>query len=269
LVAGAEVGRTLNPKFPGGVSEKRRRLRDEGVILSSTVRLQYRTAPASQSGKKRRTNQLVGPANARCPAVSLRAKFPALKVKPAGRRRALDLHRLISPTPIARLDAPRSPVHAGVLVVAGTLTIVATRAEDPLPNVERLKSSPVLQHLKLNPLTSPARTGPEQTLARMYVPEGFKVDIVAGEPDLHQPVAFAFDERGRIGVAGADSDPTKRPAGQGADKDDRNLPLLLGHGLAPLMAKTPDTAFHLATRTAIPALKGCWNPCPSASRSSC
>jgi putative membrane-bound dehydrogenase-like protein len=52
----------------------------------------------------------------------------------------------------------------------------------------------------------------------MYVPEGFKVDLVVGEPDLHQPVAFAFDERGRIWVAEAYSYPQKQPAGKGLDK---------------------------------------------------
>ena len=41
------------------------------------------------------------------------------------------------------------------------------RAEEPLPNVERLKTSPVLQTLKPNPRRSPARTAPEKTVARM------------------------------------------------------------------------------------------------------
>jgi len=98
------------------------------------------------------------------------------------------------------------------------LAILPIRAEEPLPNVSRLKSSPVLQHLKPNPQTGPARNGPEQTVAQMYVPEGFRVDLVAAEPDLHQPVAFAWDERGRIWVIEAYSYPTKRPAGQGLDK---------------------------------------------------
>lgn len=92
------------------------------------------------------------------------------------------------------------------------------RAEDPLPSVERLTSSPVLRHLKPNPIAHPPRTGPEKTVAQMYVPEGFRVDLVVGEPDLHQPVAFAWDDRGRIWVVEAYSYPTKRPVGQGLDK---------------------------------------------------
>jgi putative membrane-bound dehydrogenase-like protein len=91
-------------------------------------------------------------------------------------------------------------------------------AEEPLPQVERLKTSPVLRHLKPNPLPSPPRTPAEQTVAQMYLPEGFRAELVVAEPDLHQPVAFAWDERGRIWVVEAYSYPTKRPAGQGLDK---------------------------------------------------
>ena len=112
-----------------------------------------------------------------------------------------------------------SPWRAVALAAAAAVPLAPfARAEDPLPNVERLKSSPVLQHLKPNPVPRPGKTGPQQTVAQMYVPEGFQVDLVVGEPDLHQPVAFAFDERGRIWVAEAYSYPTKRPAGQGEDK---------------------------------------------------
>jgi len=96
--------------------------------------------------------------------------------------------------------------------------VPALRGEEPLPSVERLKTSPVLRHLKPNPMAAPPRTPAEQTVAQMYVPEGFRAELVAAEPDLHQPVAFAFDERGRIWVAEAYSYPQKQPAGQGLDK---------------------------------------------------
>jgi putative membrane-bound dehydrogenase-like protein len=36
--------------------------------------------------------------------------------------------------------------------------------------------------------------------ARMSVPEGFKVTLFAGEPDVVQPIAFTFDDRGRVWV---------------------------------------------------------------------
>src|ERR1044071_8909907 len=94
----------------------------------------------------------------------------------------------------------------------------AGHAEDPLPDVGRLKTSPVLQHLKPNPMPGPPRSPAEETLTRMYLPEGFRAELVAAEPDIQQPVAFAFDERGRIWVAEAYSYPTRRPPGQGLDK---------------------------------------------------
>lgn len=42
---------TLNPKFPGGAAEQRRRLRAEGLVPTAIVRLPDRSAPASPSGK--------------------------------------------------------------------------------------------------------------------------------------------------------------------------------------------------------------------------
>jgi putative membrane-bound dehydrogenase-like protein len=98
------------------------------------------------------------------------------------------------------------------------LPLSSAFAEPALPEESRLQSSPVLRHLKKNPISVAPKTDAERTVAQMYVPEGFRVEVVAAEPDLHQPVAFAFDERGRIWVAEAYSYPTKRPAGEGLDK---------------------------------------------------
>ncbi|HEY0552467.1 MAG TPA: PVC-type heme-binding CxxCH protein, partial [Verrucomicrobiae bacterium] len=113
---------------------------------------------------------------------------------------------------IARCNFPGAV--AGLLLFA----LAPTRAEDALPEIERLQSSPVLRHLKTNPTDVAPKTEPERTVAKMFVPEGFKVELIAAEPDLHQPVAFAWDERGRIWVVEAYSYPTKRPAGEGLDK---------------------------------------------------
>ncbi len=72
--------------------------------------------------------------------------------------------------------------------------LLLTHAEEPLPDIARLQSSPVLRHLKKNPFPGEPKTAAEQT------------------------VAFTFDERGRIWVAEAYSYPTKRPPGEGLDK---------------------------------------------------
>ena len=54
--------------------------------------------------------------------------------------------------------------------------------------------------------------------AHMNVPEGFHVQLAAGEPQVHQPVAMAFDHKGRLWVAEAYTYPKRAPEGQGLDK---------------------------------------------------
>ncbi len=43
------------------------------------------------------------------------------------------------------------------------------------------------------------------------VPEGFEVRLFAGEPDVHQPVAMCLDDRGRLWVAEAYTNPKRNP----------------------------------------------------------
>ncbi len=45
----------------------------------------------------------------------------------------------------------------------------------------------------------PART-PEETVKLMKVPAGFRVQVVTGEPDVVQPIAYTTDDRGRMWV---------------------------------------------------------------------
>jgi putative membrane-bound dehydrogenase-like protein len=58
---------------------------------------------------------------------------------------------------------------------------------------------------------------PLDAASQMTVPEGFAVDLIAGEPNLHQPVAFCFDPRGRIWVAEAHTYPNRAAEGEGKD----------------------------------------------------
>jgi putative membrane-bound dehydrogenase-like protein len=112
---------------------------------------------------------------------------------------------------------PRSVTSIALAILLALFLRTVALAEQPLPDVKRLQTSPVLQHLKPNPMPTAPRTPAEQTVAQMYLPDGFRAELVVAEPDLHQPVAFAFDERGRIWVAECLSYPQKRPAGQGLD----------------------------------------------------
>jgi putative membrane-bound dehydrogenase-like protein len=50
---------------------------------------------------------------------------------------------------------------------------------------------------------TPAPLPPAKAVASMVVPDGFKVTLVAAEPDVVQPISFAIDARGRLWVAEA------------------------------------------------------------------
>ena len=59
---------------------------------------------------------------------------------------------------------------------------------------------------------------PDEAAAAITVPGGFNVKLIAGEPQVHQPIAFTIDERGRIWVAEAHAYPRRQPTGKGKDK---------------------------------------------------
>src|SRR6476660_7297489 len=52
---------------------------------------------------------------------------------------------------------------------------------------------------------------PQEAIAAMTVPEGFLVELVASEPDIVNPVAMTFDERGRIWITESLEYPRKQP----------------------------------------------------------
>src|SRR5713101_1662142 len=56
-----------------------------------------------------------------------------------------------------------------------------------------------LCHLHAEPPGGPL--SPREELATFRVPKGFRVELVASEPDVVDPVAMAFDEDGRLFVA--------------------------------------------------------------------
>jgi len=58
---------------------------------------------------------------------------------------------------------------------------------------------------------------PEEAVRKMTVPEGFTVELVASEPDIVNPVAMTFDERGRIWITESLEYPRSAP-GAGRDR---------------------------------------------------
>ena len=59
---------------------------------------------------------------------------------------------------------------------------------------------------------------PEGAAKAMSLPPGFRVQLAAGEPMVHQPIAMCFDHRGRLWVAEAHTYPLRAPNGEGKDK---------------------------------------------------
>jgi len=76
-------------------------------------------------------------------------------------------------------------------------------AEDFIPRAQDKPPGPALS--------------PAEAIAKMTVPEGFQVELVASEPDLVNPVAMTFDERGRIWVTESLEYPRREP-GEGRDR---------------------------------------------------
>ncbi|MGI8604238.1 MAG: PVC-type heme-binding CxxCH protein [Verrucomicrobiales bacterium] len=58
---------------------------------------------------------------------------------------------------------------------------------------------------------------PAESLAKITVPEGFNVELVASEPDIVNPIAMAFDDRGRIWITESVEYP-RQSSGPGRDR---------------------------------------------------
>lgn len=84
-----------------------------------------------------------------------------------------------------------------------TLPLRAADNDAPVPHNQDAPPGPALS--------------PEEAIAKMTVPEGFSVEVVAAEPQIMNPVAMTFDERGRIWVTESFEYPRREP-GPGRDR---------------------------------------------------
>lgn len=128
--------------------------------------------------------------------------------------------------------------------------LVAASAQEVIPHHQDAPPGPALS--------------PQEAIAKMTVPEGFSVELVASEPDIVNPVAMTFDERGRIWITESLEYPRKQPGvgkdrvkiledtdGDGkADKfsvfaEGLNIPsgIAVGHG-GVWVANSPDILFY-------------------------
>jgi len=83
-------------------------------------------------------------------------------------------------TPLAKLKLTQTVLRVWAVFVPA-LTLASAIAEAP-----KMASEPLL---------------PEESLRKIHVPDGFQVSLAAAEPLLLDPVAFDWDERGRLWVA--------------------------------------------------------------------
>jgi putative membrane-bound dehydrogenase-like protein len=68
---------------------------------------------------------------------------------------------------------------------------------------------------KRRPVATAAALTPAGTAAALKVPAGFRVELIAGEPKLVQPIAYTIDDRGRLWVV----ENTNYPTSPGQPKD--------------------------------------------------
>jgi putative membrane-bound dehydrogenase-like protein len=126
----------------------------------------------------------------------------------------------------AAAPAAAAPTAANQVPAVADIGVARRNGDPPLrrnANVDdltRLRESPVLWQLRDNPArpTPVANASAQKLVAGMKLMPGFQAELIAAEPDLHQPVAFTFDSRGRIWIAEAMSYPNRQPEGQGKDR---------------------------------------------------
>jgi putative membrane-bound dehydrogenase-like protein len=147
-------------------------------------------------------------------------------------------------------------MRAKVLMTAAVVTVALSGLLAPAQKGEK---PPHGQDQMPGPPLSPA-----EAIKKMKVPEGFSVELVASEPDIVNPVAMTFDERGRIWITESLEYP-RRDAGKGRDRikiledtkgdghydkitvfaDGLNIPsgIAVGHG-GVWVANSPDILFY-------------------------
>ncbi len=148
-----------------------------------------------------------------------------------------------------------------VAIVFAAVTVFVnldTNANDKPP----AKKKEVIPHAQDKP-PGPALS-PEEALKKFQVPPGFRVELVAAEPDIVNPVSMTFDERGRIWITESIEYPRRSP-GPGKDRvkvlestkgdgkfdkvvtviDGLNIPsgIAVGHG-GVWVANAPDILFY-------------------------
>ncbi|MEZ6113761.1 MAG: hypothetical protein R3C99_22530 [Pirellulaceae bacterium] len=86
-------------------------------------------------------------------------------------------------------------MNVAVMVTASVASVA--QADEVIPRGQSKPPGPALS--------------PADAIAKMTVPDGFSVELVAAEPDIMNPVAMTFDEKGRIWVTESFEYPRSEP----------------------------------------------------------
>lgn len=105
-------------------------------------------------------------------------------------------------TDSVRMNAPRLVALLLCIALVGASALGAEN-DAPIPHNQDAPPGPALS--------------PDEAAAKMTVPPGFTVEVVAAEPDLLNPVAMTIDERGRFWVTESFEYP-RHDAGPGRDR---------------------------------------------------
>lgn len=87
------------------------------------------------------------------------------------------------------------------------------KAEPKFPNPVANPNVPAVSELYPN-----AGLDAAAAAKAMKLPPGFSVQVAASEPDVQQPIAMAYDERGRLWIAEAYEYPRRAKEGEGSDR---------------------------------------------------
>ena len=97
----------------------------------------------------------------------------------------------------------RFSIALSILLIFAISTRVNAQQEGLIPHAQDAPPGPALS--------------PAEAVAKMKLPPGFVVDVVAAEPDVVNPVAMTFDDRGRIWITESLEYPRREP-GKGRDR---------------------------------------------------
>jgi putative heme-binding domain-containing protein len=92
---------------------------------------------------------------------------------------------------------------------------LAVWGAEPLTDGHGARADDVIPHAQDKPPGPPL--SPAEAMGKMTVPPGFRVELVAAEPDVVNPVAMTFDERGRVWITESLEYP-RQQAGPGRDR---------------------------------------------------